>query len=91
MTDTATELALADRLTSELRVAQALFEAFRGDYRGRSNGSTCEDGRHGLRCLFGRDHAWSVWYEQGRIVRTSVTYRCHTCGAVCTAEEVPAA
>jgi hypothetical protein len=44
-------------------------------------------GKHRDRCKFGRQHVWATWYENGRLVRTSDTYRCDGCGGVCTADE----
>lgn len=44
-------------------------------------------GGHRDRCLIGHDHIWETWYENGRLVRTPDTFRCHRCGGVCTADE----
>ena len=44
-------------------------------------------GGHLKGCLFGRQHTWATWYEDGRIQRTRLTFRCWTCQGVCTAEE----
>ncbi len=44
-------------------------------------------GGHRQRCLFGREHAWFTWYQDGRLQRTTSTVRCDRCGGVCTAEE----
>ena len=48
---------------------------------------TCPCEAHKDRCHFGRPHVWSVWFKDARLVRTSETYNCLTCGAVCTADE----
>ena len=42
---------------------------------------------HRQRCLFGRQHVWSTWYEDGKLQRTRLTFHCFDCGGVCTAEE----
>lgn len=43
---------------------------------------------HRERCRFGLAHSWSTWFDNGRLMRTSLTYHCHVCGGVCTAEEI---
>ncbi len=45
---------------------------------------------HRERCLFGQQHTWSTWFDNGRLPRTASTFHCHACGGVCTAEEQPA-
>jgi hypothetical protein len=42
---------------------------------------------HRARCLFGRQHTWQTWYENGRLMRTGDTYHCLDCGGVCIGEE----
>lgn len=42
---------------------------------------------HRTRCLFGRPHVWSTWYEDGRLMRTIDTFRCFDCGGVCIGDE----
>jgi hypothetical protein len=42
---------------------------------------------HRQRCLFGRMHSWSVWYEDAKLQRTRQTFHCWDCGGICTAEE----
>lgn len=32
------------------------------------------------RCKFGRPHTWSVWYENGKLVKDENTLHCFTCG-----------
>lgn len=53
----------------------------------RGSGEVACCGGHRARCLFGRQHSWSVWYREGKLVRTSDTYHCHVCDGVCTADE----
>ena len=50
----------------------------------------CGDPRcrgHRARCVFGHQHTWSTWYENGRLMRTTDTYHCHKCGGVCIGDE----
>jgi len=49
------------------------------------DGPTCQG--HRARCLFGGGHAWTSWYENGRLMRTTDTYRCRKCDGICTGEE----
>ena len=53
----------------------------------RGSGPTACCGHHRDRCLFGRVHSWSTWYENGCLQRTRETVRCSDCGGVCIAEE----
>ena len=47
---------------------------------------TCCDG-HRERCLIGHAHVWGMWFENGRLQRTTDTLYCHKCSGVCTADE----
>lgn len=47
----------------------------------------CQCGNHRTRCQFGRMHVWGTAYFQGRLLRTSDTFYCYQCGAVCLCEE----
>lgn len=42
---------------------------------------------HRAKCLFGGQHTWITWYEDGQLMRTADTYRCAKCQGVCTGEE----
>jgi hypothetical protein len=53
----------------------------------RGSGAVTCCGGHRERCLFGRMHIWSVWYENAQLQRTALTFHCHDCGSVCTADE----
>jgi hypothetical protein len=53
----------------------------------RGSGPVTCCGGHRARCLFGHMHAWSTWYEDGRLQRTAETFYCYRCGGVCTADE----
>lgn len=53
----------------------------------RGSGQVACCGGHRARCLFGHMHSWGTWYVDGQLQRTSVTFYCHSCGGVCTAEE----
>lgn len=64
--------------TSELREVPAPTQG--------SGPPTCCGG-HRERCRFGRMHVWSVWYEDAKLQRTALTFRCSDCDGVCTAEE----
>jgi len=44
-------------------------------------------GGHRERCLFGRQHIWTTWYENGKLQRTQDTFHCYDCGGVCTGDE----
>jgi hypothetical protein len=44
-------------------------------------------GGHREKCLFGQQHRWSTWFQDGRLQRTTQTYHCDMCSGVCTAEE----
>jgi hypothetical protein len=44
-------------------------------------------GGHRRRCLFGRPHIWTTWYENAKLQRTPETVHCHDCGGICTADE----
>ncbi len=57
--------------------------------RGSGPVECSEAGCHGhrARCLFGRPHLWSTWYENGRLMRTDDTYHCFDCGGVCVGDE----
>jgi hypothetical protein len=56
----------------------------------RGSGPVVCCGHHRDRCLFGRVHSWSTWYEDGRLQRTRETLKCFDCGGVCIAAEAPA-
>lgn len=53
----------------------------------RGSGATVCCGGHRDRCQFGRPHTWATWYQNGHLMRTGDTFRCHGCGGVCTADE----
>ena len=56
----------------------------------KGSGGTCACDMHREKCLFGRQHSWSSWYENGRLMRTRTTFHCWVCGGVCTSEEAAA-
>lgn len=56
-------------------------------YQPRGSGDVCECGHHRNRCLFGHEHSWGTWYEDGKLMRTRQTFQCWVCGGICTLEE----
>jgi hypothetical protein len=53
----------------------------------RGSGPVHRCGGHRERCIFGRPHAWTTWYENAQLQRTPDTCHCYHCGGVCTAGE----
>jgi hypothetical protein len=73
------------RVIARLRTAMAAGREVPTPTRGSGPVHCC--GGHRERCLFGRTHIWSVWFENGKLQRTPDTFHCYDCGGVCTAEE----
>lgn len=50
----------------------------------------CDDPRchgHRAQCIFGRDHRWYTWFQDGQLMRTEDTFYCVNCGGVCVGDE----